>query len=145
MRSIIIAVMMKSIFPTAKRNARAEHPSKGARAAGFGHVAMVLGAALACAALGATAGEEEPTLSLKIRNHQFYPAELEIPAGEKRMLIIENQDATVEEFESHSLHREKIVPPLSKTNLYIGPLKPGRYEFIGEYNDATAKGVVVAK
>ncbi len=61
------------------------------------------------------------------------------------MLVIENEDPTVEEFESHSLHREKIVPPNSKTNLFIGPLKPGRYEFIGEYNEASAKGVVIAK
>jgi hypothetical protein len=100
---------------------------------------------LAAAGLPAAACADEPTLSVKIRNHQFYPAEIEIPAGEKRMLVIENEDPTVEEFESHSLHREKIVPPNSKTNLFIGPLKPGRYEFIGEYNEASAKGVVIAK
>ncbi len=102
---------------------------------------LVAGFGLAAAAVA----DEEPTLSLKIRNHQFVPAEVEIPAGEKRMLVIENEDATVEEFESHSLHREKIVPPLSKTNLFIGPLKPGRYEFIGEFNEASAKGVVIAR
>jgi len=27
----------------------------------------------------------------------------------------------------------------------IGPLKPGRYSFIGEYNEATAKGTVIAE
>lgn len=94
---------------------------------------------------GAGAGADEPSITLKIRNHQFVPAELEIPAGEKRQLVIENEDATPEEFESHTLHREKIIPAQSKTNLFIGPLKPGRYEFIGEFNEASAKGAVVAK
>jgi len=88
---------------------------------------------------------EDPPISLKIRNHQFIPAQIEIPAGEKRQLLIENEDPTAEEFESHSLHREKIVPAMSRINLFIGPLKPGRYEFVGEFNEATAKGVVVAK
>jgi hypothetical protein len=27
----------------------------------------------------------------------------------------------------------------------IGPLTPGRYEFIGEFNAETAKGVVIAE
>jgi hypothetical protein len=27
----------------------------------------------------------------------------------------------------------------------FGPLDPGRYEFVGEYHDATAKGRVVAE
>ena len=88
---------------------------------------------------------EEPSISVKIRNHRFIPPEVEIPAGEKRLLVIENEDATVEEFESHALHREKLVPPLSKAQIYVGPLKPGRYEFVGEFNEASAKGAIVAK
>jgi hypothetical protein len=27
----------------------------------------------------------------------------------------------------------------------IGPLKPGHYPFVGEYHEATAKGVVIAE
>ncbi len=93
----------------------------------------------------AAARADDPPIPVKIRNHQFIPAEIEIPAGEKRQLVIENQDPTVEEFESHTLHREKIIPANSKVNVYVGPLKPGRYEFQGEFNEATAKGAVVAK
>ena len=37
------------------------------------------------------------------------------------------------------------VPPGAKIVIFIGPLKPGRYDFWGEYNEATAKGVVVAE
>jgi hypothetical protein len=147
MRSIIVLVIMKQLPFTQRlsgtgRNAHLPLPPLRRSRAGrllVGFFAAGMGLAAAAVA------DEEPTLFLKIRNHQFVPAEVEIPAGEKRMLVIENEDATVEEFESHSLHREKIVPPLSKTNLFIGPLKPGRYEFIGEFNEASAKGVVIAR
>ena len=99
----------------------------------------------AAALLPGIARADDVAISLRIRDHRFYPEELEIPAGEKCLLTIANEDATPEEFESHSLHREKIIPPNSKTNVYIGPLKPGRYAFIGEFNDQTAHGVVIAK
>jgi hypothetical protein len=88
---------------------------------------------------------ESAQIPLTIRDHRFYPAELEVTSGEKHLLVIENADATAEEFESHALHREKIIPAKSTANVYIGPLKPGRYEFIGEFNADTAKGVVIAK
>jgi hypothetical protein len=29
--------------------------------------------------------------------------------------------------------------------IYIGPLKPGKYPFFGEFNQATARGVVIAE
>jgi len=88
---------------------------------------------------------EENPVSLKIKDHRFSPAELEIPAGQKRLLVIENEDSTPAEFESHSLHREKILPAKATTNIYIGPLKSGRYEFVDEFNDSTARGAVVVK
>jgi len=102
---------------------------------------LALTGALFCAAAPA----DEPSLSLKIKDHRFIPEELQITAGEKRLLVVENEDATAAEFESHTLHREKIIPARSQSNIYIGPLKPGRYEFFDEFNDATAHGVVVAK
>ena len=82
---------------------------------------------------------------LVIKGHRFERAELKVPAGQRIKLLIHNQDATPEEFESHSLNREKIIPGGAKVSLYIGPLKPGRYAFYGEYNEATAQGVVVAQ
>jgi hypothetical protein len=84
-------------------------------------------------------------MNLTIKDHQFTPSELKVPAGKKVKLIIENQDNTPEEFESHSLNREKVIPAKSKGTVFIGPLKAGKYEFIGEFNSATAKGVVIAE
>ena len=89
------------------------------------------------------AGDAEFTIQLK--DHRFTPAEVKVPAGAKVKLIIENQDSTPEEFDSFALNREKIVFPNSKGIVFIGPLKPGRYEFMGEFNQSSAKGVVIAE
>ena len=82
---------------------------------------------------------------LTIKNHQFAPAEIKVPANQRIKLNVHNQDSTPEEFESHSLNREKLIPGGAKAVIYIGPLKPGRYDFFGEFNPSTAKGVVIAE
>ena len=99
--------------------------------------ALALSPALAFAA--------DNEITLVIKDHKFSPAEVRIPAGKKVKLIIDNQDATPEEFESHELNREKIIPAKSKGVVYIGPLKAGKYPFFGEFNQATARGVVIAE
>jgi hypothetical protein len=91
------------------------------------------------------ASAADPEFSLVIRNHRFEPAELRVPAGKKVRIVIDNQDASAEEFESHALNREKVVPAKSKVPVYIGPLAPGRYPFVGEFHEKTAKGAVVAE
>lgn len=83
--------------------------------------------------------------TLTIRNHRFVPAELTIPANTKVKLLVVNEDATPEEFESHELNREKIVIGKGKITVFIGPLKPGRYPFFGEFHMDTAQGAVIAK
>jgi plastocyanin len=97
-------------------------------------------------ALGATAAfAAEDEFRLVIENHKFEPAELTVPAGKKIKLTVENRDPTAEEFESHSLNREKVIAGKSTATIFIGPLKPGSYPYVGEYNETTAKGVIVAK
>jgi hypothetical protein len=91
----------------------------------------------------ALAGDTEFTIQL--REHRFTPSEVKVPAGVKVKLVIDNQDPTPEEFDSFALNREKIVFPNSKGIVFIGPLKPGRYEFIGEFNRKSASGVVIAE
>ena len=108
---------------------------------------VALTAAIGCAALAprSPALAQAPVFALIIRNHQFEPAELAIPAGQKIELHVKNMDATPEEFESASLRREKVVPGGREVTIYIGPLAPGRYEFFGDFNPATARGFIVAK
>ena len=82
---------------------------------------------------------------LTIRDHRFVPAEITIPAKTKVKLIIINEDASPEEFESHELNREKIVTGKGRITVFVGPLKPGRYPFFGEFNPKTAQGVLIVK
>ena len=85
------------------------------------------------------------TIQLVIKDHQFQPAEISIPAKTKVKLVIKNQDSTPEEFESDSMHREKLIPAGAERTIVIGPLEPGSYEFYGEFNPKTAKGRVIVK
>lgn len=85
------------------------------------------------------------SIELIISNHKFQPAEITIPARTKVKLVVKNQDATPEEFESHALHREKVIPGGAERTIFIGPLEPGSYEFFGEFNPKTAKGRVIVK
>lgn len=101
-------------------------------------------ALLLAASLGALAAGE-PELSLVIENNRFTPDRIEVPAGKKVKLNIENRDATAEEFESNELRIEKVIPGKGKGIVYVGPLKPGEYKFVGEFHENTAKGVIVAK
>ena len=104
---------------------------------------FLLGLLMSTFAAAAIATDVE--LQLVIKNHRFEPSELKVPAGQRVKLVVDNRDDTPEEFDSHDLNREKLVPPGSKVTVFIGPLKPGRYAFFGEYHEATAKGVVIAE
>jgi hypothetical protein len=87
----------------------------------------------------------EPEFVITIKDHQFDPAELTLPADTKIKLLVKNLDATPEEFESHDLHREKLIAANGEVVIYIGPLKSGIYKFFGDFNQSTAKGQVVVK
>ena len=99
------------------------------------------------ALLGATPvfAAGEPEFAITLRDHQFTPVEIKVPAGVKVKLVVDNQDAGPEEFDSHALNREKVIPGKTKATIFIGPLAPGRYPFIGEFNATTAHGEVVAE
>lgn len=86
-----------------------------------------------------------PEIELIIKDHLFFPAVLEIPAGQKVRVRIINQDPTPEEFESFELNREKLVVGNGEVVVFIGPLEPGEYPFFGEFYPKTAQGVVVVK
>ena len=83
--------------------------------------------------------------TVTIKDHRFTPTELKVPANKRVIITIVNDDPTAEEFESNVLKVEKIIPGKSKGTVRIGPLKPGRYPFFGEFHEATAQGAVIAE
>lgn len=94
---------------------------------------------------GASAGPAVAAdpVRLTLQDHRFTPSEITVPAGEKFVIEIENQDDTPEEFDSADLHVEKIIAPKSRIVIPMRPLKPGRYGFTGEYHPDTAGGTII--
>jgi hypothetical protein len=86
---------------------------------------------------------QEPTVTITLRDHQFVPAEVPVPAGVKVKVIIRNEQATNAEFESTSLHREKIINAGSEIAVFVGPLDPGSYEFFDDFHGETRGHLVV--
>jgi plastocyanin len=109
------------------------------------HTFAIATLSFAAAFAGPALSEDMPSFEIAIKDHKFNPSTLEIPASKKVKLIVKNQDATPEEFESYELNREKVIAGNSQAVIFIGPLEPGTYSYFGEFNMATAQGKIIAK
>jgi Cupredoxin-like domain len=94
--------------------------------------------------IGAAAAQTDDYV-VTIKDHRFNPTEIKVPANKRVQITVVNEDPTPEEFESKEMKVEKVIPGKSKGVVRIGPLKPGRYPFFGEFHEATAKGTVIAE
>ena len=92
---------------------------------------------------GSAVHAAKPIIEITIKDHLFYPAEINVPAHTKVKLLIINDDPTPEELESYELNREKVIVGKSKAVVFIGPLQPGVYPFFGEFNMSTAQGKII--
>ena len=97
------------------------------------------------ALLGTAVSAPAQDLTITIKDHKFQPAEVRVPAKKRFTVYVVNDDPTPEEFESTSMKVEKIIAAKSKGVVRIGPLDPGRYEFFGDFNQATAQGIMIAE
>ncbi len=101
---------------------------------------LILGAVLLGPSVEA---QQAPTLTLEM--HRFSPADLRVPANTAFVLTIVNKDKEDEEFEVSALRIEKIIPGGKTLQLQMPALKPGSYEFVGEFHEDTAKGHLIAE
>lgn len=101
-------------------------------------VAGLLGLLLATPALA-----DDPTFPISLKNNQFVPSEVQIPAGVKVKLVVRNDNQTASEFESNQFHREKVVAPGQEITVFVGPLDPGSYEFFDDFHPQTRGHLVV--
>lgn len=108
-------------------------------------VAALLFAAAGTVVAAPVLAADTVEMSIVIKDHRFDPQELKVPAGKVIELTVDNQDPTPEEFESPVLKVEKIIPGHSKGKVRFGPLTADTYLFYGDFNQATARGVVTAE
>jgi plastocyanin len=84
-------------------------------------------------------------VEISIKDHKFDPPKLTLPSGKPIKILVKNLDATPEEFESHDLGFEKIIPGNSSATVRVKPLKPGTYMFFGEFHQDSALGHAVVE
>jgi plastocyanin len=92
----------------------------------------------------AVAHADVPSVPISLKNNQFQPDVVQIPAGVKVKLVVHNGNPSPSEFESTQLHREKVVGPGQEITVYVGPLDPGSYEFFDDFHPQV-RGRLVAK
>jgi hypothetical protein len=106
--------------------------------------ALLLAAPLVLA-LAAPALADDPEINIDLKDHQFVPSEVPVPAGVKVKLLVKNDQTATAEFESRVLHFEKVVTPGGQIAVFVGPLNPGSYEFYDDFHGATRGHLVVSK
>lgn len=107
------------------------------------HAALAL---LCAVVVAAPARADDPApITVTLKDHRFQPAEIHVPVGQRAVLIVRNEDATADEFDSSALHVEKVIAPGTYAKIWLHPLGPGRYPFMGEFHPETAQGVVISE
>jgi hypothetical protein len=105
---------------------------------------LLIGLVLTALAAIPPVWSDEPIM-VHLKNHKFSPAVIKVKANKPSMIILYNDDSGADEFDSSSLKVERVVPGHNKANIRIRALAPGKYPFMGEFNAATAQGVVIAE
>lgn len=108
---------------------------------------LVLSSVLAVGVLAwrTALADDATVVELTLKDHRFSPAELRVPAGKPIVLNVRNEDSTPEEFDSKALKVEKVIAGKNSASVRVRPLGAGRYPFVGEYHEGTARGVVIAE
>jgi plastocyanin len=89
--------------------------------------------------------DDPVTYDLMLREHVFEPSELKVPAGKPFKIKFRNTNSAPAELESKSLKVEKVVAGSAEATVNVRALEPGRYEFVDEFHEDEAKGVVIAE
>ncbi len=93
----------------------------------------------------AAAAEELPVFEVVAREGRLLPERLEVPAGRRIKLVIRNEGKGPVEFENLDMRVEKVLAPGAASFVVLPRLKPGEYEFIDEFHQATGRMRLIAK
>jgi hypothetical protein len=108
---------------------------------------LLISVLIACMAEAAPSlAEGSIDVPVRLHNHRFLPAVINVPPGKEIRLIVTNADKTPEEFRSKSLKIEREIGGGKRAVIKIGPQKEGaRHRFVGQYHPATAQFELVVK
>jgi heme/copper-type cytochrome/quinol oxidase subunit 2 len=94
-------------------------------------------------AAGAARADSPAPVKIMLKDHRFTPEVIHLPPGQPAILEVTNADTTADEFEMRQLALEKVIAPGTTGRVRLRPMAPGRYQFVGEYNEATAHGTII--
>lgn len=108
---------------------------------------LVVSVLLACMAEAAPSlADGSVDVPVRLHNHRFLPAVINVPPDKEIRLIVTNAYKTPEEFRSKSLRIERVIAGGKRAVIKIGPQKEGaRHKFVGQYHPATAQFELVVK
>lgn len=89
--------------------------------------------------------EDIVTYEVTLSKDVFTPAELKIPAGKPFMLKLNNANAKPAELESKPMKVEKIAPANGSIVVRVRAMDPGKYLFVDEFQEDTAKAYVIVE
>ena len=89
--------------------------------------------------------QELPAFHIVVKDGRFAPDRVEVPAGRRVKLTLQNDGPGPLEFENDEMHIEKVLSAGARSFVVLPPLKPGEYDFVDEFNPITGELKVIAK
>jgi len=86
-----------------------------------------------------------PAYKLTIKDGHFSPEIIRVAKGTRFKLVITNLGPGPEEFESKKLRKESVIAEGVTRSVVFAPLKPGKYNFFGEFHLDTAQGHIIVE
>jgi hypothetical protein len=93
---------------------------------------------------GPATAEDMPTFKVELKDGTIAPTRLEVPANKPFRIEVSNTGSTPAEFESTSLHREKVLAAGGTASVVFRRLKVGEYDVFDDLH-REARGTLVAK
>ncbi len=105
---------------------------------------MVLALLGAFSAAVPALGDDMPVFRVELKDGTISPQRLVVPAKVAFKIEISNTGTSPAEFESLSLHKEKVLPAGSSSSLVFRRLEEGDYDFFDDFHP-NAKATLTAK
>jgi hypothetical protein len=100
--------------------------------------------AASTAVIPLAAAEDMASFPVVLHDGTISPERLEVPADRPFKLEISNTGSSPAEFESLSLHKEKVLSAGVTSGMVIRRLEPGEYDFFDDFHPGS-KAVLVAR